>query len=148
VIQREGNRLLAAELRPLGVTPSQAEVLRVLGDHGPLTLTVEGPQQPAPGLHYTIKVQPGLIGSLEYTCISKDRIEIAWYVTGFREKSSWTLEPHGRSTIARHEFEQSRPLASALRHAYQGVAALRLQRLAHEVETCLLHRNIEPRRSA
>lgn len=31
-IQREGNRLLAAELRPLGVTPSQAEVLRVLSD--------------------------------------------------------------------------------------------------------------------
>ena len=37
-IQREGNRLLAAELRPLGVTPSQAEVLRVLSDYGPLTL--------------------------------------------------------------------------------------------------------------
>jgi len=41
-IQREGNRLLASELRPLGVTPSQAEVLRVLGDHGPLTLTALG----------------------------------------------------------------------------------------------------------
>jgi len=38
-IQREGNRLLAADLRPLGLTPSQAEVLRVLGDHEPLTLT-------------------------------------------------------------------------------------------------------------
>jgi len=38
-IQREGNRLFASELRPLGVTPSQAEVLRVLNDHGPLTLT-------------------------------------------------------------------------------------------------------------
>jgi MarR family transcriptional regulator, organic hydroperoxide resistance regulator len=37
-IQREGNRLFAAELRPLGVTPSQAEVLRVLRDHQPLTL--------------------------------------------------------------------------------------------------------------
>jgi len=41
-IQREGNRLLAAELRPLGVTPSQAEVLRVLRDHGPLTLSALG----------------------------------------------------------------------------------------------------------
>jgi DNA-binding MarR family transcriptional regulator len=38
-IQREGNRLLAAELRPLGLTPSQAEVLRVLSDAGPLTLS-------------------------------------------------------------------------------------------------------------
>ncbi|RJQ82360.1 MarR family transcriptional regulator [Pseudonocardiaceae bacterium YIM PH 21723] len=36
--QREGNRLLAKALRPLGVTPSQAEVLRVLQDHGPLPL--------------------------------------------------------------------------------------------------------------
>lgn len=41
-IQREGNRLLAAGLRPLGVTPSQAEVLRVLSDHQPLTLNELG----------------------------------------------------------------------------------------------------------
>jgi len=41
-IQREGNRLLATELRPLGVTPSQAEVLRVLSDHQPLTLIALG----------------------------------------------------------------------------------------------------------
>jgi DNA-binding MarR family transcriptional regulator len=40
--QREGNRLLAADLRPLGITPSQAEVLRVLRDHGPLTLNALG----------------------------------------------------------------------------------------------------------
>jgi MarR family transcriptional regulator, organic hydroperoxide resistance regulator len=38
-VQRAGNRALAAELRPLGLTPSQAEVLRVLRDHQPLTLT-------------------------------------------------------------------------------------------------------------
>ncbi|MEV0890992.1 MarR family transcriptional regulator [Promicromonospora sp. NPDC050262] len=37
-VQREGNRMLAADLRPLGVTPSQAEVLRVLADHQPLTM--------------------------------------------------------------------------------------------------------------
>jgi DNA-binding MarR family transcriptional regulator len=36
--QREGNRLLAQALRPLGVTPSQAEVVRVLQERGPLTL--------------------------------------------------------------------------------------------------------------
>jgi len=41
-IQREGNRLLAAELKPLGITPSQAEVLRVLRDYGPLTLNALG----------------------------------------------------------------------------------------------------------
>ncbi|HEY9390040.1 MAG TPA: MarR family transcriptional regulator [Mycobacteriales bacterium] len=38
-IQREGNRLLAADLRPLGLTPSQAEVLRVLADRQALTLS-------------------------------------------------------------------------------------------------------------
>ncbi|MEV4129068.1 MarR family transcriptional regulator [Nocardia sp. NPDC049707] len=37
-IQREGNRKLSSELRPFGLTPSQAEVLRVLADHQPLTL--------------------------------------------------------------------------------------------------------------
>lgn len=37
-VQREGNRQLAAALAPLGVTPSQAEVIMVLGEHGPITL--------------------------------------------------------------------------------------------------------------
>jgi DNA-binding MarR family transcriptional regulator len=37
--QREGNRQLAQALRPLGVTPAQAEVLRLLADRQPLTLT-------------------------------------------------------------------------------------------------------------
>jgi DNA-binding MarR family transcriptional regulator len=40
--QREGNRWLAGELRPLGLTPSQAEVLRVLGDAAPLSLSALG----------------------------------------------------------------------------------------------------------
>jgi DNA-binding MarR family transcriptional regulator len=40
--QREGNRWLANELRPLGLTPSQAEVLRVLGDAAPLSLSALG----------------------------------------------------------------------------------------------------------
>lgn len=37
--QREGNRSLAAALRPLGLTPAQSEVLRLLGDYAPLSLT-------------------------------------------------------------------------------------------------------------
>ncbi|GAB3826254.1 MarR family winged helix-turn-helix transcriptional regulator [Dactylosporangium cerinum] len=36
--QREGNRQLGQALRPLGVTASQAEVLRILQDRQPLTL--------------------------------------------------------------------------------------------------------------
>ena len=37
--QREGNRRLTRELRTIGLTPSQSEVLRILGDHAPLSLT-------------------------------------------------------------------------------------------------------------
>ncbi|GAA1861003.1 MarR family winged helix-turn-helix transcriptional regulator [Asanoa iriomotensis] len=38
-IQREGNRLYAADLRPLELTPSQAEAIRVLADHQPLSMS-------------------------------------------------------------------------------------------------------------
>jgi MarR family transcriptional regulator, organic hydroperoxide resistance regulator len=37
--QREGNRLLAARLRPLGLTPAQAEVLSLLNERKVLTLS-------------------------------------------------------------------------------------------------------------
>jgi len=40
--QREGNRIFADALRPLQLTPSQAEVLRVLQDHEPLSLIALG----------------------------------------------------------------------------------------------------------
>ncbi|MDT0157125.1 MarR family transcriptional regulator [Microbacterium sp. ARD32] len=36
--QREGNRLLAAALSELDVTPAQSEALRIIEDHGPLSL--------------------------------------------------------------------------------------------------------------
>jgi len=36
--QREGNRLLSEQLRPLGLTPSQSEVIRVLHESQPLSL--------------------------------------------------------------------------------------------------------------
>lgn len=40
--QREGNRWLADELRPAGLTPSQAEILSVLAERGELTLAEVG----------------------------------------------------------------------------------------------------------
>jgi DNA-binding MarR family transcriptional regulator len=40
--QREGNRALAAQLTPLGLTPSQAEVIRCLADYGPMPLRALG----------------------------------------------------------------------------------------------------------
>lgn len=41
-VQREGNRLLADALRPFHLTPSQAEALRILQDHEPLSLIALG----------------------------------------------------------------------------------------------------------
>ena len=40
--QREGNRVLTSLLAPLGITPSQAEVLRCLADAGSLSLNALG----------------------------------------------------------------------------------------------------------
>jgi MarR family transcriptional regulator, organic hydroperoxide resistance regulator len=40
--QREGSRTLSAQLSPLGLTPSQAEVIRCLDDHGPMSLKALG----------------------------------------------------------------------------------------------------------
>lgn len=40
--QREGNRQLAHALQPLGLTPSQAEVLRLVADFQPLSMTELG----------------------------------------------------------------------------------------------------------
>jgi DNA-binding MarR family transcriptional regulator len=40
--QREGNRLLVSALRPLGLTPAQAEVISVLAQHEPLTVVALG----------------------------------------------------------------------------------------------------------
>ncbi len=40
--QREGNRWLSRALHELGLTPSASEVLRILGDDGPLTLSGVG----------------------------------------------------------------------------------------------------------
>ena len=41
-VQREGNRAFAAGLRPLGLTPAQAEALRVLAERAPLSLSELG----------------------------------------------------------------------------------------------------------
>jgi len=40
--QREGSRMLSAQLAPLDLTPSQAEVVRCLADHGAMSLKALG----------------------------------------------------------------------------------------------------------
>jgi hypothetical protein len=93
-------------------------------------LSIDGPDEPAVGLHYVLRVRPGLTGHLEYTLIDANRINLSWQVPGFHETSSWVIGPD--STVT-HSFEQSGPLAAVLRPAYRGIAAVRLDRLANRV---------------
>jgi hypothetical protein len=132
--------MVRAQHATSAIPAAPADVRRLLLD--PLALpswnpafqSIDGPTRPAAGTRYAIRVRPGLTGSLEYTRIGHDRIDIAWHVPGFHETGSWTIEPSGGGTLAHHRFQHTGPLASALRHAYRGVAALRLERLARAVD--------------
>ncbi|HZC06165.1 MAG TPA: winged helix DNA-binding protein [Ktedonobacterales bacterium] len=89
--QREGNRLLADELQPLGLTPSQAEALRVLEDWEPLALVELGAllvcEQGSPS-----RLVAGLIaaGYVERMPSSDDK-----------RKITLTLTPAGRAAVMR-----------------------------------------------
>ncbi len=104
--QREGNRLLADELESLGLTPSQAEALRVLEDWEPLALVELGAllvcEQGSPS-----RLVAGLIaaGYVERTPSSADK-----------RKITLTLTPAGRDITARvHAAEDA--LLSLMRMA-------------------------------
>ena len=127
---------MTAQQAELTVPASADDVRRVLldplglPDWNEAFLSLSGPAEPVVGQSYRIRVRPGLTGNLVYDAIEPDRIEISWQVPGFHENGGWTLTPRGWSTVVRHTFTHAGPLAAALRHAYRGVAALRLARLA------------------
>lgn len=86
--QREGNLRLARELRGLTLTPSQAELLRVLADREPLTLT---------GLGELLICESGTNPSRLV-----DRLVLAGLVrrvtaSGDRREVTLTLTPAGRA---------------------------------------------------
>lgn len=64
--QREGDRLLTAALEPIGLTTSQAEVLRVLYDYAPLSLIELGErlvcETGSPSRLVTTLVEKNLVG--------------------------------------------------------------------------------------
>jgi uncharacterized protein YndB with AHSA1/START domain len=95
-------------------------------------LSIDGPEQPAVGVRYALRVRPGLSGHLEYTAIEPDRIEITWQVPGLHENGTWVLGPDHQVT---HSFTHAGPLAALLRSAYRGIAAVRLDRLAIRVDS-------------
>ena len=70
-VQREGNRTLTEALRPLALTPSQAEVLRVLQEFQPLSLIALGDllicETGSPSRLVNGMVEAGLIERVPFT---------------------------------------------------------------------------------
>ncbi|MGC4936395.1 hypothetical protein [Kribbella sp. DT2] len=93
-------------------------------------VSVDGPATPTVGTPYKLKVRPRFTGVLKYTVIEADRVEFVWEVPGFHETASWMIGPDGEVT---HAFSQSGPLATVLRPAYRGIAAVRLGRLTNRL---------------
>ncbi|WP_100448860.1 SRPBCC family protein [Glycomyces xiaoerkulensis] len=79
---------------------------------------------------YRIRAVRGLRGYLVYTLISPECIEMTLQVQGLREESYWLLEPSGDRTHVEHGFSHTGLLGRLLGPAFQGVAELRLDRLA------------------
>lgn len=93
-------------------------------------LGIDGPAEPTTTSRYALRVRTGLTGELRYPVIEPDRIEIHWQAPGFAEVGIWTLDPDGRVT---HAFEQTGPLATVLRPAYKGIAAVRIDRMINRI---------------
>lgn len=114
----------AAVVRRILLTPLE------LADWNPAFLAISGEATAAVGQPYAIRVKPRFNGTLRYTAITDDRIDIDWQIPGLHETGTWTLIDEGASTVVRHSFTHSGPLARVLRNAFEGVATLRLDRLA------------------
>ncbi|WP_454114988.1 MarR family winged helix-turn-helix transcriptional regulator [Microbacterium lacticum] len=127
--QREGNRRLAADLAPLGLTPSQSEVLRLLADYGPLTLTGLGELLVCESGTNPSRLVSRLIdaGLVQRGAVARDARAVML---------SLTARGHAREAEARHVeerlYESMRdalhdadltPLVSALESLVQGTPA-------------------------
>jgi DNA-binding MarR family transcriptional regulator len=136
-LQREGNRLLAAGLRPLELTPSQAETLRVLADHQPLTLTglgellvCETGDSPSRLVDRLVKV-----GLIRREVDPGDRRQVNLTLTSAgqrraREVSTVEAELHGamESLLAGQPVDQTLTLLRTLADAFPAGQALARRR--------------------
>jgi len=86
--QREGDRLLSGALEPIGLTTSQAEVLRVLYDHAPLSLIELGER---------LICETGSPSRLVNTLVEKNLVERK-PSTSDRRMVTLLLTPSGRQT--------------------------------------------------
>ncbi|MFJ3404698.1 SRPBCC family protein [Promicromonospora sp. NPDC090134] len=96
----------------------------------PAFVSLAGPAVVALGTAYRITVRPGLKGTLAYEAMDLDMVRMAWQVPGFAETGDWRLVASGDRTLVHHDFTHAGPIAAVLRQAYEGVAELRLGRLA------------------
>lgn len=118
-VQREGNRSLIAALKPLGVTPAQAEVIRVLHEYQPLTLAGLGELLICESGTGPSRLVDRLVatGAIERTTSERDRRAV-----------TLDLTPHGRAlsqAIAVVEDELYRTMdAATAGHPVEDLLAL------------------------
>ncbi|PZO44223.1 MAG: MarR family transcriptional regulator [Pseudanabaena frigida] len=83
--QREGDRLLSAALEPIGLTTSQAEVLRVLDDYAPLSLLELGErlicETGSPSRLVNMLVEKGLV-ERKSSEIDRRRVTLSLTISG------------------------------------------------------------------
>jgi DNA-binding MarR family transcriptional regulator len=115
-VQREGNRQLIAELRPLGITPAQSEALRILGDHAPMTLSDVGRMLVCESGTNPSRIIDRLVdaGLVERVVDPADR-----------RRATLTLTAEGRS-VERSVFEIEQRMYAALDAALAGVDTERM----------------------
>jgi DNA-binding MarR family transcriptional regulator len=137
--QRDGNRALAALLRPLGLTPAQAEVINVLARSGrPLTVREVGDQ---------LVCEPGSPSRLVSSLVAAGLITRS---VDPRDARAWTLELSRRGRQAAEDIHRveaifHEELRAGLTSQRDTEAALRvLRRLAPDgASAAALQRRLE-----
>jgi DNA-binding MarR family transcriptional regulator len=127
--QREGNRRLIAALRPLQLTPAQAEVLGILADHVPLSLT---------GLGAMLVCESGTNPSRLVDRLVNAGLVARSYGSTDRREISLTLTEDGRRSerqVNVIETEVFSPLGSAIGHADLATVVEVLERITAGTES-------------
>lgn len=106
-----------------------------LPEWNPALVEVEASGQAREHRRYRMRAIRGLRGYLVYTLISPECVEMTMQVQGLREEGYWLLEPSGDGTRVEHGFSHTGLLGHLLGPAFQGVAELRVDRLAERAAT-------------
>ena len=116
--QRQGERALTILLKDLHVTPSQAEALRVLADHGPLSLKELGErlicEGGSPSRLLTSLIEKGLVVSTEN---EKDRRVKSLVLSKRGLAVAHQIKEQEKKFYAQYEVKMSYEQLSAITHA-------------------------------